>query len=48
LPTLGPIPFAWRDCSQLEETLSRASFLMTSSQDVPDPVYRKTQPQVCF
>jgi hypothetical protein len=45
---LDPVPFALHDCSQLEEMSSWASPLMTSSQDVPDPVCGKTRPQVCF
>jgi hypothetical protein len=45
---LDPVPFALRDCSQLDETLSRASLLMTSSQVVPDPLSGKTRPQVYF
>jgi hypothetical protein len=45
---LDPVPFALRDYSQLEETPSRASFLMTSSQVVPDPLSGKTRSQVYF
>jgi hypothetical protein len=45
---LDLVPFALCDCSQLEETSSRASHLMTSSHVVPDPLCGKTGPQVYF